>query len=120
MHWTFNHSGSLQDVAHKALQGAAAGAGGAGTSGTLLYYTPATEQDYGTLACSGSNAVGRQAKPCVFQVSAAVRPSSPANCSLSNMTAAGFLRIECSEGYDGGLPQWFQLQMVEVPSMLVR
>ncbi|XP_034238672.1 nephrin-like isoform X2 [Thrips palmi] len=119
VHWTFNHSGTLQDVASRVSQGPA-GAQGAHSSGALLYYTPTLDQDYGTLACYGTNSVGRQTRPCVFQIAAAVKPFSPANCTLANMTGAGYLRIECVEGFDGGLPQWFLLQMVELPGMQVR
>ncbi|KAK3932825.1 Nephrin [Frankliniella fusca] len=116
-HWTFNHSGSLPDT----VRHPAAGAGASPSSSSpVLYYTPTLDQDYGTLACYGTNSVGRQTRPCVFQVAAAVRPFSPANCTLSNVTHAGFLRIECVEGFDGGLPQWFLLQMVELPGMQVR
>ncbi|KAJ1528326.1 hypothetical protein ONE63_006747 [Megalurothrips usitatus] len=118
-HWTFNHSGSLQDVAGKVHHSHGA-QGGPGVSGAMLYYTPTVDQDYGTLACYGTNIVGRQTRPCVFQIAAAVRPFSPANCTLANVTVAGFLRIECAEGFDGGMPQWFLLQMVELPGMQVR
>ncbi|KAE8750742.1 hypothetical protein FOCC_FOCC002452 [Frankliniella occidentalis] len=113
-HWTFNHSGSLPDNVRQ-HQGP-----GAGASSPVLFYTPTVDQDYGTLACYGTNQVGRQTRPCVFQIAAAVRPFCPANCTLSNVTHAGFLRIECVEGFDGGLPQWFLLQMVELPGMQVR
>lgn len=119
VHWTFNHSGTLQDVAARVSQGPV-GAAGAHPSGAVLYYTPTLDQDYGTLACYGTNIVGRQTRPCVFQIAAAVKPFSPANCTLSNVTVAGFLRVECVEGFDGGLPQWFLLQMVELPGLQVR
>lgn len=115
-HWTFNHSGIQQDVSATKYSGA----GGAGASGSVLYYTPTLDQDYGTLACYGTNPVGRQTKPCLFQVVAAGRPFGLSNCTISNVTMSGFLRIECVEGFDGGLPQWFLLQMVELPGMQVR
>lgn len=118
VHWTFNHSGTLQDVAARVSQGPQSGPPHA--NGALLYYTPTQDQDYGTLACYGTNEVGRQTRPCVFQIAAAVKPFPPANCTLSNVTVAGFLRIECAEGFDGGLPQWFLLQMVELPGLQVR
>jgi len=33
-----------------------------------LIYTPKGERDYGTLACWGRNAIGKQSEPCLFQV----------------------------------------------------
>ncbi|VVC96424.1 unnamed protein product [Leptidea sinapis] len=33
-----------------------------------LRYTPASERDYGALTCRGTNTVGRQEQPCVFQI----------------------------------------------------
>lgn len=38
--------------------------------GSRLNYTPATEMDYGTVACWASNQVGKQRTPCLFQVNA--------------------------------------------------
>lgn len=33
-----------------------------------LRYTPASARDYGTLSCRGSNSIGRQLEPCLFQL----------------------------------------------------
>lgn len=33
-----------------------------------LIYTPKGERDYGTLACWGTNSIGKQMEPCLFQV----------------------------------------------------
>lgn len=38
---------------------------------SLLHYAPVTNLDYGSLFCRGSNVVGSQMAPCVFQVVAA-------------------------------------------------
>ncbi|XP_066989597.1 LOW QUALITY PROTEIN: neural cell adhesion molecule 1-like [Macrobrachium rosenbergii] len=51
-----------------------------------LRYLPEKTQDYGTLHCWGSNAVGNQAKPCIFTVKPAGVPSAPLNCTVSNQT----------------------------------
>jgi len=66
-HWTFNNSGDLNEVpVHRFV-----------SSGTIshLNYTPVTDMDYGTLACSGQNSVGRQRVPCMYQVVAAGQTS---------------------------------------------
>lgn len=42
------------------------------------------------------------------------------NCTVSNQSIET-IYVECMEGYDGGLPQMFLLEMVEIPSLkLVR
>lgn len=54
---------------------------------------------------------------CVFVPG---RPFALQNCSVSNQSADS-LHIECIEGFDGGLPQMFLLELVEVPVLrLVR
>lgn len=40
------------------------------------------------------------------------------NCSVVNQSAAG-LQVECIEGFDGGLPQVFYMEVLELPSMMV-
>lgn len=48
------------------------------------------------------------------------RPFSLQNCTITNQTSDTF-NVDCIEGFDGGLPQTFQLELVEVPSLrLVR
>ena len=53
-HWTFNNSGELNERPEH---------------NSILNYTPATDMDYGTIACWASNQVGKQRAPCLFQVS---------------------------------------------------
>lgn len=77
-HWTFNNSGELVEVPHSRYSHVSA----SGTPsvadnlkeyqqfhGSRLNYTPATEMDYGTVACWASNQVGKQRTPCLFQAS---------------------------------------------------
>lgn len=72
------------------------------------------------MSCRASNAINVQTSPCVFQIVAASRPFPPQNCSLSKESSDS-LHVECVEGYDGGLPQGFLLEVVELPSLrLVR
>lgn len=42
--------------------------GTANGSTSELSYKPQSERDYGTLSCRGTNGVGRQLDPCVFQI----------------------------------------------------
>lgn len=76
-HWTFNNSGELVEVPHPRYSHVAAvGTPSVAESlkeyqqfhGPRLNYTPATEMDYGTVACWASNQVGKQRTPCLFQV----------------------------------------------------
>ncbi|XP_076645237.1 neural cell adhesion molecule 2 isoform X3 [Halictus rubicundus] len=73
-------------------------------------YTPMTELDYGTLLCWGTNDQGTQLEPCVYHIVPAGHPDTPHNCSLQNQTTDS-LYMECTEGFDGGLPQNFTIQV---------
>ncbi|XP_058059967.1 nephrin-like [Anopheles bellator] len=79
-------------------------------SSSQLQYTPASEQDYGTLSCWGTNEIGTMAEPCIFHLIAAGLPTSVINCSWRNFTNG--LDVSCHPGYDGGLKQSFVLEMV--------
>ena len=57
---------------------------------SLFSYRPERELDYGTLMCWSRNAVGEQAKPCVFHIIAAGRPDPVKNCSIANITSSSF------------------------------
>ncbi|XP_039283060.1 hemicentin-1 isoform X2 [Nilaparvata lugens] len=110
-HWTFNNSGDLVDVANTRYTSA----------GTVsrLNYTPASDMDYGTLACWGSNAVGQQKTPCLFQVVVAGRPFPLLNCSVTNQTSDS-LHVDCAESFDGGLPQSFVMELLQLPELVSR
>lgn len=62
-HWTFNNSGEQTEVAARLYSSEG--------SVSRLNYTPASDLDYGTLACWGVNAVGHQRSPCLYQLVAA-------------------------------------------------
>ncbi|XP_067207984.1 neural cell adhesion molecule 1-like isoform X4 [Linepithema humile] len=132
-HWTFNNSGELVEVPHSRYSHVPApGTPSVADSlkeyqqfhGSRLNYTPATEMDYGTVACWASNQVGKQRTPCLFQVIAAGRPYALHNCSATEMSApldmeelgtksGTGLVVRCLEGYDGGLPIYsYQLEVV--------
>ncbi|XP_028164652.1 hemicentin-1-like, partial [Ostrinia furnacalis] len=108
--WQFNNSGESLDVSPTKF-------GTANGSTSELSYKPQSERDYGTLSCRGTNSVGRQLEPCVFQIVPAARPTAPRNCSLqagnNSIEGAGWLRVRCVAGYDGGLPQTFILEALD-------
>jgi len=58
--WMFNNSGENNRVSEDRFRNR-------NTTSTLSY-TIISERDYGTLQCWGSNDIGRQLEPCVFQV----------------------------------------------------
>lgn len=59
--WQFNNSGETFEPEQSRF-------GTGNGSSRDLHYTPKTERHYGTLACWGQNAIGRQAEPCIFQL----------------------------------------------------
>ncbi|CAG9835037.1 unnamed protein product, partial [Diabrotica balteata] len=105
--WTFNNSADSVDVSQSYIA----------RSGTasVVSYTPMTELDYGTLLCYASNRIGAQRSPCVFHIIAAGRPDQVHNCTLLNISMTSF-NIRCSEGFNGGLPQSFLLEVRESQS----
>ncbi|XP_026315160.1 neural cell adhesion molecule 1-like [Hyposmocoma kahamanoa] len=108
--WQFNNSGESLDVSPAKF-------GTANGSTSELSYRPQSERDYGALSCRGTNSVGRQAEPCIFQIVPAARPTAPRNCSLQasnhSTDSVSWLRVRCVAGYDGGLPQTFQLEALD-------
>ncbi|XP_072929973.1 neural cell adhesion molecule 1-like [Epargyreus clarus] len=109
--WQFNNSGESLDVSPTKF-------GTANGSTSELIYKPQSERDYGALSCRGSNSVGRQLEPCVFQIVPAARPAAPRNCSLqagsnSSEGYTSWLIVRCVAGYDGGLPQTFVLEALD-------
>ncbi|XP_037033009.1 nephrin-like isoform X2 [Bradysia coprophila] len=79
-------------------------------SKSVAHYTPTNEQDYGTLLCWGTNDIGTQSEPCIFNVNPAGKPDALSNCTISNQTL-NVLQLECLEGFDGGLPQLFEVEV---------
>ncbi|XP_072379840.1 protein turtle homolog A-like [Diabrotica undecimpunctata] len=113
--WQFNNSGESFDVSPARF---------ATSSGNVseLMYTPASQRDYGTLTCLGSNKIGRQVEPCIFQVVPASKPTSLTNCTLRtvNNQTSETVEVECRAGYDGGLPQRFVLEAYDAHTMRLR
>ncbi|XP_031624769.1 neural cell adhesion molecule 2 isoform X1 [Contarinia nasturtii] len=107
-HWTFNSSGEPTDLPARLHSSE--------TGFSRLNYTPTNDLDYGTISCWGRNAIGVQKSPCIFQIVAAGRPFPMQNCSVSNQSSDS-LQVECEPGFDGGLPQQFLLELVEMPAL---
>ncbi|KAH8306629.1 hypothetical protein KR044_001136, partial [Drosophila immigrans] len=109
--WKFNNSGETLDVGSERFS--------VNGSRSILKYTPVTDQDYGTLSCWAANEVGTQQHPCLFQVVLAALPSGVSNCSIFNRTELS-VDIQCVQGYDGGLPQIFVLEMFSTRTGITR
>lgn len=88
-------------------------------SRSVLTYTPVSELDYGTVMCWAENTAGRQKEPCVFHIIAAGKPDAPFNCSLLNQTTES-LEVECVEGFDGGQPQYFLLEVYDQQTSILQ
>lgn len=88
-------------------------------SSSTLTYTPVSELDYGTVMCWANNMAGRQQEPCVFHIIAAGKPDPPFNCTILNQTTES-LEVECTEGFDGGQPQYFLLEVYDEQTELLQ
>ncbi|XP_012544068.1 nephrin [Bombyx mori] len=109
--WIFNSSGDQTELAANTYTSA-------GFTSNLRY-TPISEMDFGTILCMATNTVGRQKIPCLYKLIAAGQPTALHNCSVANQSSAS-LQVECAEGFDGGLPQVFFMEVLELPAMTVR
>lgn len=110
--WSFNNTAETIDVPQARYRTAAATSGST-TSQSMLTYTPMTEMDYGTVMCWAGNTAGQQKEPCVFHIIAAGHPDTPFNCTLLNQTTES-LEVDCVEGFDGGQPQYFLLEVFDM------
>ncbi|XP_065167952.1 nephrin isoform X2 [Atheta coriaria] len=104
--WSFNNTAETVDVPQTNFNT------GIHHSSSTLTYTPVTELDYGTVMCWANNLAGRQLEPCVFHIIAAGKPDPPFNCTILNQTSES-LEVECVEGFDGGQPQYFLLEVYD-------
>ncbi|XP_066996057.2 uncharacterized protein [Anabrus simplex] len=105
--WKFNNTSETVDIQASHVT--------ADRTRSVATYTPMTELDYGTLLCWGRNELGMQKEPCVFHIIPAGKPDPLHNCTILNQTAES-LHVECSEGFDGGLPQEFVMEVYDAVS----
>ncbi|KAG8330286.1 hypothetical protein J6590_066952 [Homalodisca vitripennis] len=108
--WVFNSSAAGGDVPRDRYS--------TEPTRSVLSYKPFTESDYGTLLCIAKNAVGEQKTPCVITVIPAGKPDGLSNCSLVNQTVES-VTVECEQGFDGGLPQVFVMEVYDVSSHVI-
>lgn len=63
--------------------------------------------------CWATNVIGEQRHPCVFYIVPAGRPDPVTDCSATNLTS-DLVQVICRQGYDGGLPQHFQVEVMDL------
>lgn len=102
--WKFNNSGEIISIPPTQFT--------VDRARSLAAYTPVTELDYGTLLCWAKNELGMQKLPCVYHIIPAGKPDGLSNCTIVNQTAES-LNVECEEGFDGGLPQVFVMEVYD-------
>ncbi|CAH1116566.1 unnamed protein product [Phaedon cochleariae] len=105
--WKFNNTSDTFDIPQSQIR--------TEKGRSVVAYKPMTELDYGTLLCWGRNEIGVQQEPCVFYINPAGKPDALSNCTISNQTF-DTLTVECSEGFDGGLPQEFVMEVFDSAS----
>ncbi|XP_055377463.1 uncharacterized protein LOC129609527 isoform X2 [Condylostylus longicornis] len=103
--WSFNNTAETFDMPQSGFRAHSA-------QGSTLTYTPVKEMDFGTIMCWADNVVGQQKEPCVFHLIAAGKPDQPLNCTVANQTSDS-LEVYCNEGFDGGLRQWFLMEIFD-------
>lgn len=86
-------------------------------SRSVARYLPSSDLDFGSLLCSASNSIGQQAVPCLYHVIPADKPDPVSNCSVSHQSSES-LQIACNEGFSGGLPQNFLLEIFTIDGAL--
>ncbi|XP_041969696.1 nephrin-like [Aricia agestis] len=82
-----------------------------GSTSTVIHGLPfpdGDDDDLGWLACWASNDIGNQREPCLFRIMPAALPEPPSNCIVEDQY------LHCEPGHDGGLPQRFILEALEV------
>ncbi|XP_076325075.1 protein turtle homolog A-like [Tachypleus tridentatus] len=77
-------------------------------------YKPRTRYGYGILSCWAKNAIGTQIDRCNFSVIPAGSPDPVRNCDVTNRTITD-IEVECEAGYNGGLKQFFHLEVFNSP-----
>ncbi|XP_022242612.1 nephrin-like isoform X2 [Limulus polyphemus] len=98
--WSFNSSRLGQELLTHSSEGLK----------SMASFTAKTKHEYSALYCWGRNRVGMQRKPCVFSVIFIGPPEPLKNCTITNTTIDS-IHLECVAGNDGGLQQFFFLEV---------
>ncbi|XP_076366982.1 neural cell adhesion molecule 2-like isoform X1 [Tachypleus tridentatus] len=107
--WKLNNSRDMVDIINFINDGATSYA-------TII---PRNQYDYGSLYCWGTNTAGTQKTSCKFNIIPAGVPETLYNCTVTNQTHSSF-RIECVEGYDGGMSQHFIMEVHDTMHNVIR
>ncbi|XP_071037315.1 neural cell adhesion molecule 2 isoform X1 [Parasteatoda tepidariorum] len=102
-HWRFNISDRNLDISDFTSSG----------KESVATYIPRSDDEYGTLSCWATNDVGWQKEPCMFSIVPAGPPEALQNCTVVNHTENS-IQVDCMEGYNGGLPQVFTIEVYDV------
>ncbi|KAJ9593654.1 hypothetical protein L9F63_014794, partial [Diploptera punctata] len=108
--WKFNNTAEMIDIPASHFM--------TDRSRSTAVYTPMTELDYGNLLCLGRNELGMQKAPCIFHIIPAGKPDGLLNCTIVNQTAVS-LHVECNDGFDGGLPQEFVMEVYDAVTQIL-
>ena len=91
-HWVFNTSQEMIDIQQDQMR--------MNGSVSTVDFIPRTEMDYGHLLCWAENEVGRQVRPCVFQLVPVPPPSPVINCSVSDQALTS-VSVDCETSSQG-------------------
>lgn len=86
-------------------------------SAHIYPYKVESFQHFGTITCQAQNVIG-QSGPCLYHIMAAEIPDAVRNCSASNSTANS-IQISCLAGKDGGIQQYFHVEISEEHSRTI-
>ncbi|XP_034650712.1 uncharacterized protein LOC117890135 [Drosophila subobscura] len=68
-------------------------------------------ESFGAISCVANSPMG-QSQPCWYHIQPADLPEAVKNCTAYNATANS-LQIQCIPGFDGGIPQYFHVQIYD-------
>lgn len=77
----------------------------------IYSYKVESFQSFGTVTCVAQNPLG-QSGPCMYHIMAAELPDPVQNCTSSNATGTSVF-ITCIPGNDGGIQQYFQVEVLD-------
>ena len=87
-------------------------------AGNNIYpYKVESFQHFGTITCTAQNAIGSSG-PCLYHIMAAEIPDPVRNCSATNATANS-LHILCVPGRDGGIQQYFHIEIYDEENQII-